>query len=96
MRSLALLAPVLLAGCVTGDGPPIRGETPGHTCDAAGTDRFIGQPGTSESGAAILRATHSATLRWAPPGYALTMDFRADRVTVALDAGYKITGIHCG
>lgn len=96
MRSLALLAPVLLAGCATGGGPPIRGETPGHTCDAAGTDRFIGQPGTSESGAAILRATHSATLRWAPPGYALTMDFRADRVTVALDAGYKITGIRCG
>ena len=96
MRSLILLLPALLAACATVGDPPVHGETPGRTCDAAGTDRFIGQAGTSESGAAILGATHSATLRWAPPGYALTMDFRADRVTVALDAGYKITGIHCG
>jgi hypothetical protein len=35
-------------------------------------------------------------LRWAPPGYMMTMDFRADRVTVKLDEGYKITGINCG
>ena len=43
-----------------------------------------------------LRATHAAVLRWAPPGYMMTMDFRADRVTVALGPDYKITKINCG
>jgi len=97
MRSLILPAIASLAACATAPAEPVvHGETPGHTCDATGTDRFIGQPGNSETGAAILRATHSANLRWAPPGYAITMDFRADRVTVALDPGYKVTRINCG
>ena len=28
--------------------------------------------------------------------YAITMDFRADRVTVGLDPSYKITRVNCG
>ena len=94
MRSLALIAPALLAACATAPAQPV--QPGGRECDAAGTDHFIGQPGTTETGAAILKATHSSTLRWAPPGYAITMDFRADRVTVTLDETYKITGINCG
>jgi hypothetical protein len=74
----------------------MHGVTPGHKCESAGTDRFIGQPGTSETGAAIIRATHAAVLRWAPPGYMLTMDYREDRVTVYLGADRKITKINCG
>jgi len=97
MRSVASLVPALLVACSTAPAEPVvHGETPGHTCNAAGTDSFLGQAGTSESGAAIKRATHAAVLRWAPPGYMLTMDFRADRVTVKLDEHYKITGINCG
>lgn len=97
MRSFALLASAMLAACATAPAEPIvHGETPGHTCNASGTDRFLGQAGTSESGAAIMGATHAAVLRWAPPGYAMTMDFRADRVTITLDEGYKITRINCG
>ena len=97
MRSFIVLASASLAACATTPAEPvIHGETPGHTCDATGTDHFLGQTGNSESGAAILKATHSANLRWAPPGYAITMDFRADRVTVTLDPAYKITRINCG
>lgn len=97
MLSVARLAPALLFACSTAPAEPrVHGETPGHTCSAAGTDRFLGQAGTSETGAAIKRATHAAVLRWAPPGYMLTMDFRADRVTVKLDESHKITGINCG
>jgi hypothetical protein len=98
MRKLLWLSPALLAACATTQpaGIPVRGEVPGHTCDAAGTERFIGQPGNNETGAAILRATNSATLRWAPPGYMLTMDFSPSRVTVRLDPAYKITAINCG
>ena len=97
MRKILALAPALLAACSTAPAAPIvHGETPGHTCVAEGTGQFIGQPGNSQTGAAILRATHAAVLRWAPPGYMLTMDFRADRVTVYLGPDRKITKINCG
>ena len=91
MRKLLLIAPIALAACATAPA-----GTPARECKAEGADQFIGQAGTSETGAAILRATNSATLRWAPPGTMMTMDFRADRVTVTLDAGNKITRINCG
>jgi hypothetical protein len=97
MHKLLLAASALLTACTTAPAEPVvHGETSGHECKADGTDHFLGQPGNSETGAAILRATNAATLRWAPPGYALTMDFRADRVTVALGDDYKITKINCG
>jgi hypothetical protein len=97
MRNIALLGPALLAACSTAPAQPIvHGETPGHACQTEGTDRFIGQPGTSETGAAILKASNGAVLRWAPPGYMLTMDYRADRATVYLGPDYKITRIKCG
>jgi hypothetical protein len=97
MRKLLLIAPAALVACSTAPAEPVvHGETPGHACKADGTDHFLGQPGNSETGAAILRATHAAVLRWAPPGYMMTMDFRADRVTVTLGPDYKITKINCG
>jgi hypothetical protein len=97
MRKLVLLSGLVLAACSTVDAEPVvHGDTPGHKCNAAGTDNFLGQPGNSETGAAILKATDSAVLRWAPPGYMLTMDFRADRVTVRLGPDYKVAAINCG
>jgi len=96
MRKAALLAPTLLVACSTAPATPIHGETPGHKCNAVGTERFIGQPGTSAAGAAIKRATRAAVLRWAPPGVMLTMDFRSDRVTVYLGPDRKVTKINCG
>jgi hypothetical protein len=99
MRNLLMLAPAALAACSTAPAPadtPVHGATPGHKCDCAGTDQFIGQTGTSETGAAIKRVSHAAVLRWAPPGVMLTMDFREDRVTVWLDGANKITKIRCG
>jgi hypothetical protein len=35
-------------------------------------------------------------LRWAPPGYMMTMDYREDRVTVYLGEDRRITKINCG
>ena len=106
MRKIFLGAPALLAACSTAPATPIKdglpqpipvhGVTPGHKCDAAGTERFIGQAGTSETGAAIMRATRAAVLRWAPPGYMLTMDYSESRVTVHLGRDYRVTEIKCG
>ena len=96
-RKLLLIAPAMLAACSTAPAEPlVHGETPGHECKADATDHFLGQAGTSETGAAILRATHAAILRWAPPGTMMTMEFRADRVTVALGPDNRISRINCG
>ena|SRR5438270_3410051 len=110
MRRIFLLASVLLAACATDPrasdaapvegGPPqptpVHGVTPGHKCHTEGADRFIGQPGTGKTGAAIKRASNAAVLRWAPPGYMLTMDYREDRVTVYLGPDRKVTQVKCG
>jgi hypothetical protein len=97
MRKIFLLAPVLAAACSTVPAdPPIHGVTPGHKCETAGTDQFIGQTRSDEVGTAIKNVSHAAVLRWAPPGVMLTMDFREDRVTVWLDPANKITQIKCG
>jgi len=109
-RIVAAAAAALLSACAVNPAPapaetveggppqpiPVHGVTPGHTCKAAGTDQFIGQAGTKETGAAILRASNAAVLRWAPPNTMLTMDYREDRVTIWLDAASKITKIRCG
>jgi hypothetical protein len=97
MRRIVVLAPALLAACATAPAEtPVHGETPGHVCQKLDSGQFVGQPGNSETGSAILRASHAAVLRWAPPGYMLTMDYRADRVTVRLGPDYKIAEISCG
>jgi len=97
MRKAAILGPILLAACSTSPAePPVHGVTPGRVCSIKGTDWFVGQQGTGEAGAAILRASNAAVLRWAPPGVMLTMDYRQDRVTVYLDRNRKITQIKCG
>jgi hypothetical protein len=75
---------------------PVHGETAGHACRTKGSSRFIGKLGTTMIGAAIRDVSGAAILRWAPPGTMLTMDYRADRVTVYLDGRKKITRITCG
>jgi hypothetical protein len=97
MRRILMLGLALLGACSTAPAAPIvHGETPGHTCQDVGTDQFIGQIESSATGSAIQTVTHAAVLRWARPGMMLTMDFRADRVTVWLDTNHKITRIRCG
>lgn len=108
MRNALLLTAGLLSACAANassetpveNGPlqptPVHGVTPGHKCQATGTDRFIGRAGNSTTGAAIKHFTHAAVLRWAPPGYMLTMDYREDRVTVYLGPDRKVTSVKCG
>jgi hypothetical protein len=97
MRKIVFLTPALLAACASAPAAtPVHGVTPGHKCDATGTDRFIGQPVTRVTSSVIKRATNAAVLRWAPPGVMLTMDFREDRVTVYLGPDKKVTKINCG
>jgi len=95
MRNSLFLAPTMLAACAA-QQPLVHGVTPGHKCDAGNTSQYVGQLGTADTGAAIMRTTKAAVLRWAPPNTMLTMDYREDRVTVWVDEATKITKIRCG
>ena len=65
-------------------------------CDAGAAQRFIGETASEAMGRQLLAATGARELRWAPPRSALSMDYRADRLTVEYDDHLKITRISCG
>ena len=92
-------ATVLLAACSTAqppaDSPPLHGVTPGHKCDPANIQQFVGQPATSELGAQMMRVSNAAVIRWVPQGTAVTMEFRFDRLTVFLGANNRVERISC-
>jgi hypothetical protein len=97
MRNVFALVPAMLCACATAPAQtPVHGETPGHTCKADGTDQFVGQTRSDAVEKQIKDVSNAAVLRWAPPGVMLTMDYRADRVTVWLDSADKITKVRCG
>ena len=79
MPRLALASPLLLAACAAAQ-VPVHGVTPGHKCQLAAIERFVGHAATAELGEAIMR----------------TMDYREDRVTVRLGPDHKVTAINCG
>jgi hypothetical protein len=97
MRRLAGLALLAVAACAQAPAKPIiHGQTPGHSCKTDGTDQFIGKTRSQRLEGAIRRVSNAAVLRWAPPGIMLTMDYRADRVTVWVDSSGKVTQLKCG
>lgn len=60
-------------------------------CDPGTYAAFIGQ-----NEEIFARATFPAPMRIIPPGSAVTMDFRPDRVNFDLDADGTITRVWCG
>ena len=97
MRTTAFLPLVLLAACAGagGQGPATPQPMEG-ACRNEGLDRFVGQTASAELGAQLLAASGARTMRWGAPGMAMTMDFRADRLTVSYDERMTITSARCG
>ncbi|GAA0272414.1 I78 family peptidase inhibitor [Alteraurantiacibacter aestuarii] len=99
---LPLIAPVaalaLLPACstVSAQEEEYPAREPQGQCDAAGVQDLIGQRATQELGATLLTQTGARVLRWVPPGTAVTMDYRPDRLTVSYDATMMIERISCG
>ena len=88
---------LLLGACTTpagGERPPVA-ELEGQ-CNAQPGQPFIGRKASAATGAALLEATGANELRWVPPNTAVTMDYRADRLTVSYDDNYTITKVTCG
>lgn len=95
---LSLMVAMVLGGCAgaqdAGPGtPPAVAQGP---CRDAALARFIGQSANAQTGADMLQASGATSLRWGGPGMAMTMDYRADRLTVGYDAAMVITSARCG
>ena len=94
MRKLIALSSVVLAACST---VPAEGSEPtGSKCRAEGLEHYVGQAGSADNGAAILRESGARTLRWIPHGSAVTMDYSEQRVNVKLDLQSRIEAVTCG
>jgi hypothetical protein len=69
--------------------------TPGHTCNSANLQQFVGQAESADLESRMLQVSGAATVRWVPPGTAVTMEFRSDRLTAFLDAQNKVERLSC-
>lgn len=103
MALRSALAPALamvLAACATSatkEGPyrePAAASD--HACDASGLQGHIGHKASQESGTILLELSGARVLRWLPPRTAVTMEYRADRLTISYDDDMAITRIGCG
>lgn len=94
--ALLIIACAALGACAATPQPrdQPRPRNPGE-CNPEAAQHLIGSKATADVGADLLRLTHATALRWVPPRTAVTMDFRADRLTVPYDDDMVITRISC-
>jgi hypothetical protein len=93
--TLALL-PLAACAAVPPDGEEPMRRMPEGDCSADAANRFVGQRATAEVGSQLLQVTGARVLRWVPPRTAVTMDYRADRLTVSYGDDYVIERVSCG
>lgn len=97
IRLLAIAAVLPLAACTQERPPESTPPPPAEAaCNADAVQSLVGQTATGEVGGQLLKGSGATTLRWVPPRTAVTMDFRADRLTVSYDDALKIERISCG
>jgi hypothetical protein len=98
---IAAAATVALAACSTQPAPPpedttpVHGVTPGHTCNNSNIQQFVGRQRSADLETEMLRVSNAAFVRWAPFGAMVTMEYRADRLTVFLDSNDRVERISC-
>jgi hypothetical protein len=96
-RTPPLLAALILPACTsTTSKPPATPAQSAGQCAPDGLDAFVGRKASAALGAELLARSGARTLRWGPPGSAMTMDFRSDRLTVSYDEAMLVTSARCG
>jgi hypothetical protein len=67
--AIAATCALASASCATAEQIPVRGETPGYTCNNANIQQFVGPAGDGRARSAeMLRVSGAGTLRWVPHG----------------------------
>lgn len=96
MIRLSPLALLALAACAQTPAPATADPATGAQCDARPVQDRIGRVGDAATIESVKAASGARTVRRYESGSALTMDFRADRLNVEVDAGGKIVKLSCG
>jgi hypothetical protein len=96
---LAALLPALI-GCAP-LAPPAGEDaamdrSDGRICDANQAQALVGRPGTREIAVEAQRLSGAGAVRWLQPGQLVTMEYRADRLNIEVDAQNRIVAIRCG
>ncbi len=94
MRLIAALALTVSLGACAATIPVAGG--PGGQCNDSALSQFIGQPATQDLGGRMLATSGARDLRWVAVGMMVTMDYRADRLTVHLGPTNRVTEARCG
>jgi hypothetical protein len=89
-----MIAALALAGCVPHpDSTPAPGD---GGCNAAPAQHLVGRPSSPELAREAQRLSGARIWRFLRPGQIVTMEFRADRLNIRLDAQDRIEAITCG
>lgn len=92
-------ASALLAGCIPA-GTGLDGENSpppsADACGAAGLAAYVGKADSPALQKQISAESKAKAIRMLTPGMAVTMDYRADRLNVNIDANGRYTSFACG
>ena len=92
-----LIAALALTACDPITPPPeSTPPPPAGACNAAPAQGLLGRPSSPELAREAQRLTGARVWRWLRPGQMVTMEFRADRLNLRLNAGDKVEAITCG
>ncbi|MES2419990.1 MAG: I78 family peptidase inhibitor [Pseudomonadota bacterium] len=97
MRIVLVAALAATAACTPVE---MRGETPAAApvataCNADSLGDLVGKRASDARADVMQTRSGSRTLRWIAPNTAVTMDFRADRLNVYVDAKGRIERFTC-
>lgn len=73
----------------------VDSNPPGDACGASKVAQFVSQRATPAVRAEVAKEIGHDRIRWVGPDTVVTMDYRADRLNVSLDANDIITGGNC-
>lgn len=97
LNALTLIASVgSITACTVTTATEAPTTAEAGPCRNEGLDRFLGRKVDQALGSELLKASGAKVLRWGPPGSAMTMDFRPDRLTVSYDETMAVTRASCG
>ncbi len=97
MRFVLVAALLASAACTSVE---MRGETPAAArvaaaCNADSLGDLVGKRASDARADVMQKRSGARTLRWIAPNTAVTMDFRADRLNVYVDAKGRIERFTC-
>ena len=96
---MRLLIPLLVGATAVGGAAmaqPAPPPGPVPACREAPAHFALGQPYSDQLGRRARRRAGAWTVRTIEPGKVYTMEFRADRLTMVLDARGRVRAVRCG